>query len=616
MPLSKCIRCKGKKSAKDPHNLCPDCVSPCDLTHRCDLCINLSLPDFSIYLKVLRKRRTQRITRAKMSQDLQLYAEDDGRITPELSTGSPVETSVSSLAPPVSSMDMMGSSEALAIAGAPHQVVSSQLSTSTTTVEVHQAPLVSQQSPYGPPHHLAPSQAPHPMSQAPFTMPQAPHQMPQAPHPMSQAPPPIPPVFQAPHPMAPHSTPSPLQAPSQQQGSNPNPWQGTWTHPQWNPSPFGYPPFGFPFGWPPQASQPQVQAPASQAPSATLSVPPSPNSIGQSSSGTVRETKSSGPSVSRDRSRSPVRTPRTSGSVDSDSEEVLGLDEVVDWVADNLGSLCPSPGTESDPKKELRYEPHTQLPLHPVAWDLVDSLNEEFGKLSLDGSFKSTASLKKRYPVHSVDFLDTAAKLDEDVKYVTGSSASSGIRYKVSDASIASLETESKKAIRMISALASSAEAVGNNLDSDSDRNLKHVQATISWMMRGFTDVITSLRQVWAGSVTLRRRGCLSLSSWEEAAKKKLLRQPVDKPFLFNEVIESEQKRLGELAQAQVALRAIKSFSSRSSTQPPRRGNYQGRRRGAFRGRGGSSGYQGRSRYFNKGGYPNAGSSGKREGRK
>ena len=292
------------------------------------------------------------------------------------------------------------------------------------------------------------------------------------------------------------------------------------------------------------------------------------------------------------------------------------MEEVVDWIADNLGDLCPSPGTDSDSKKTLRYDPHTQLPLHPVTWDLVDSLNEEFAKLSLDGSFKSTPLWKRRYPVHSVDFLDSACKLDDDIKMVTGSSASSGVRYKVADSSIAALESEAKKSIKVVSALASSVEAIGNNLDSEEDRNLKHVQATLAWMMRGFTDVVTSLRSVWAGSVTLRRRGCLSLSSWDETAKKKLLRQPIDKPSLFNDAAEAEHKRLGEIAQAQVALRAIKNFQASNSSQPPRRGSYQGRRRGAFRGRGGNAGGRGHSRFFNKSGHSDAGSSGKHQARK
>ena len=247
----------------------------------------------------------------------------------------------------------------------------------------------------------------------------------------------------------------------------------------------------------------------------------------------------------------------------------MGLDEVIDWVADNMGSLCPSPGADTDPKRELQYEPHTQLPLHPIAWDLMDSLNEEFKKLTLDGSFKPPASLRRRYPVHSVDFLDAAAKVDDDIKLLTGSSNKSGASFKVSESSIASLETEAKRSIKTVSALASTAEAIGNNLDSP-DRNVEHIQSALSWMVRGLTDVVSSFRFIWASSLAMRRRGFLAQSSWDETAKKKLLRQPVDKTLLFNESLETEQDRLAKLAQNQVVFRTIRTLQERAPRQTPK----------------------------------------------
>ena len=576
----KCVLCKGKKSSKDPHSVCPDCVSPCSLSFRCPDCESISTAEFTTYLRVLKKRFTQRATRARMSQvELEIHADNEGRISPDPTMG------------------VSSSSEAVCTVQAPQGIVATSMSTPQTSTTVVASGLSSVTST---------------MVSATF------------------APTIIPAVSTAPFYQAPQT----LQAPPQQAPA-PVPWQGAWTNtppswqgpppsfqaprqpafPQWPTSPYGFPPYGFPYGWPPQTPQaPPAPAPAPQAPAATVSVPPSsrkaPDFSVPGSSDSSRRDRSS--TSSRDRSRSPLRVKSSKEQPEEEEEETLGYDEVVDWVADNLGSLCPSPGAESSPRKALKYEPFTQLPLHPVAWDIVDSLNEEFKKLSLDGSFKATANMKRRYPVHSVEFLDASARVDDDIKYVTGASASGSSRYKVSDAKVASFEVESKKTIRMVSALASAAEAIGNNLDSE-DRNVQHVQTTINWMMRGFTDVVVNLRHIWAGALAMRRSGFLSLSSWDESTKKKLLRQPVDRELLFNGVIEGEHKRLGELAQAQVALRAIKSFQGRAN--PPKKGSYRGRRNRAFHARGGSSN-QPHSRYISKGGSSDAGTSGKKDGRK
>ena len=162
--------------------------------------------------------------------------------------------------------------------------------------------------------------------------------------------------------------------------------------------------------------------------------------------------------------------------------------------------------------------------------------------------------------------------------------------------------------------MASTSEAIGNNLESDEFRSLPQINTAIIWQMRGFADVINHLRSVWAGTVMLRRTGMMSLSSWEESARKRLLRQPLDGGYLFNGVIPEEQKRLGELAQSEVALRALK-YTDQTSTVL-RSGSYTPRRFRRSYGtssRGGTSSAQPKSRYTPKGGVSK--SSSKRGGR-
>ena len=149
-------------------------------------------------------------------------------------------------------------------------------------------------------------------------------------------------------------------------------------------------------------------------------------------------------SGTRERSRSPVRLSKDTG----DEEQTVGLENVIDWVGDNLGDLCPSPGPDVPEGKTIKHEPFTQLPLHPVAWDIMESLNEEFKGLSLSASFKAAPHMKRRYPVHTAEFLDAGMKIDDDIKYLTGSSSSSS--YKVQDAKLCSIETEVKRALKVV----------------------------------------------------------------------------------------------------------------------------------------------------------------------
>ena len=554
----------------------------------------MALSDFEVYRRALRKRERQRVARGKMSSnvtdELQIHAEDDSSLL-----ASPTTSASSSASLETTSTSSASTSKSTGEIGGKRTSSHSSVKSCQSIQSAIMTPVVSSASSLTTTTMISTTVTSAPVSG--FGIQPAPWQAPGA------------------WSMAPGNWSAPLQAPGQWQQA-PGQWQqapGTWMAPplgpgsslssstphagmqQWFPQMFG----GFPFVMP--STQPVLQPPdVSQAPQTPIqtdqssenvlpvSAPQSTPSRKRSRSG---EKDNRSETSKRSRRGSPSRSTSgqdTSLDVEGDEEQALGLDDVLAWMADNLGELCPSPGPDVDDSKTIQWEPYIQIPPHPVATDLVDSLNEDFKALSLNSSFKAPGQHKSRYAVHSLNFLDSAAKMDEEMKYLTGSSSTSS--YKVQDAKVAGVESEIKRSLKLLSVIASSSEAIAHNLGSEEFRNIAQVETALVWQGRALTDLANHLRAAWANSVTIRRLGFLSLSSWDEVFKKHLLRQPVAGPWLFNGAIPEEQKKLADIAHSEVALRALKSFSGRKPSTS-RGGSYNMRR---FR-RGNVSGARGAS---------------------
>ena len=260
MYFGNCDLCKGKKSKKDPHSLCPDCKPACSVDIQCNECESLTEKDFAVYLAVLRKRSLQRTARAKTMSgvEVDIHAEDDDLLGQDVERSSLSSTSHQSQvvctaqAPAVVTTSPAVTSVALTTVVAPGQIVNTPPIMST-----HQTPA---------------SQAPAPW-QAPGLWPQSlgmwSNQQQWAPH---------------------QSSPSQPRPPP----PSPQPYQ------QWPAAPYGFPPpYGYPY-FPPAPQAPQVFATPVPVTSATV----------VSSASVSDSTTSSG---TRERSRSPVRLPKDTG---------------------------------------------------------------------------------------------------------------------------------------------------------------------------------------------------------------------------------------------------------------------------------------------------------------
>ena len=579
--------CRGPKSTYDPHTRCPDCTHPCSVDTRCKDCSPLSTSDFKAYLRVLRKRISQKSRRMASTPPL-ISVETPSFQELGIEPSTPRSTETRSTSREKKSVQ---SDVAVTVAGwsgatqAPGRWTSAH---QAPDPDAHQASdaganlvrnLGAQPAPDAGAHlapdsgarqapdagaYLAPDAGAHlPPDAGVSSTPYAGFHLPGTGAPFvpaaTQPAPFMDPTgfFRMMQYMMSSTAPAPMAPPT------------TMPLPIWTASPT-------------MTTAVTTAAPVPTLSTAAPTLPPSAHSqvsrMSSASSGhqSRRTARDEHHDRTRDRSRSPLESLTSeSGFIpdyDEDMENHLGMEGVFYWMADRLSETCPSPGPDVDKSLTIWSEPDFKIPPHPIVKDMMAVLEEDFSRLSLNPSFRATRVSKSRYPIHSLDSFDCASQPDEAMKRLTGSTVSS---YRVADSRVAAVETELRRMVKPLSALASASDAISQDLRESNPDRLDHLQTMMSWQTRTLIDITDHWKTAMAGAVAIRRSGFLAASTWEEEFKKRLLRQPVASSILFDNAIPDLYKEHSEFTRTEVALKAIKRSRPSSS---PRRNTYKPRR--------------------------------------
>ncbi|XP_067679192.1 uncharacterized protein [Haliotis asinina] len=244
--------------------------------------------------------------------------------------------------------------------------------------------------------------------------------------------------------------------------------------------------------------------------------------------------------------------------VGEDDGTYLPLSAVFEWIADRLPD-CPSPSVDPNNPASIRLSPELLIPPHPMVAEAVSLLDEDFAKLSLNPTIKASKSRKSDYKIHSLDFTDNGAAQDDSLKRLSSSSLSA---YKVQDSKLAAIDTELKRMLKPISALASATSAAAADLSEDNASRVDHLTTIFQWQGKVLHDLLGHLRAALAMTTSVRRSGFLDTCNWQEEFKRQLLRAPFTSKFLFADKIPDIYKSHAELTNTEVALSTFEALGS------------------------------------------------------
>ena len=590
-----CVSCHSLKSAKDPHLQCPDCRPLCDSEHRCQECCHLSVDDFAKYIFVVNKRASQK--QRRMSSNASASAPDASN-DPDVTNAQPEDSSTTVQRPPPASsapavsFDDMKSFFASLIEQQDKKYDQREqqrrLEDERLRAQLQQRLDDIQRSDSSPRRHDVQRQtdAQHDAQRQNDAQRSSDsqrrdgdrrrdhdHRRDSAHHRVDD------------HrrrsssrqsdrsrrsrsPASPHRT---------EKSTSPHRSRSPLTRSSRSRSPRRH------------SSQPQRQSRSPQRRSAPTS------------DARYRRRRSPSPRVSATVSKAPASTIVLDSADEAnfnpdyteEQEETLpalSMDQVHMWVADRLVD-CPSPSSSAPDNSKLRADPDLQFPLHPAIREVVDQLDEDFSKLSLNPTVKAARFRKSDYPIHSADFLLAGATQDEHMQRLSKSSHSS---YSITDARLRSVDQELRRAMVTISSLMSVKDAMFQDLKEENSDRIEHFHTVLSYQAKVLGDLTDHVRTALATTTVSRRVGLLSDCAFQEEFKKRLVRAPVSTPTIFAGKIPEVHKEFSEITMAETQLQTFQAIAKLPQKLAGRSGTYQPRRRSS---RGSSSAPRGRPSY-------------------